>query len=118
MSVPAMLTLTADSAAVVYTRLEQPIEGEPGVVAGGLLGGDPALVAAVQHVLAGGEAEEVCVAQPNLHYRFTAARDTLADVAAAMLVASNGRGQLCDLGWDVLAQVMDDDDPDDADLIH
>ena len=51
------------------------------------------------------------VAEPNLDYVFTDSRDTLADVAAAMLVAGNGRGRLSDAGWDALDAAMADDPP-------
>ena len=51
---------------------------------------------------------------------FTDSRDTLADVAAAMLVAGNGRGRLSDAGWDALdAGMADDPGPDtDSPVIH
>ncbi|OHU98200.1 hypothetical protein [Mycobacterium talmoniae] len=103
------LIFTRDGASVAYTRLEQPLADEPGVVGGGLLAGDPALVTVVRRILTGVTPERVCVAEPNVYYQFTAARDTLADVAAAMLAAGSGRGQLSDLGWDVLAQAVGDD---------
>ena len=66
---------------------------------GGLLGGEPSLVAIVREILAGSLPKRVRVAEPNLDYVFTDSRDTLADMAAAMLVAGNGRGRLSDAGW-------------------
>ena len=88
-------------------------------VAVGLLGGEPALVAIVQEVLAGSLPKRVRIAEPNLDYVFTDSRDTLADVAAAMLVAGNGRGRLSDAGWDALDAAMADDDTDtDGPVIH
>jgi hypothetical protein len=76
---------------------------------GGLLGGEPSLVAIVREILAGSLPKRVRVAEPNLDYVFTDSRDTLADVAAAMLVAGNGRGRLSDAGWDALDAAMADD---------
>ena len=63
-------------------------------------------MAIVREILAGNLPKRVRVAEPNLDYVFTDARDTLADVAAAMLVAGNGRGRLSDAGWDALDAAM------------
>jgi hypothetical protein len=76
-------------------------------IAGGLLGGDPSLVAIVRQILTGNLPRSVRVADPNIDYHFTARRDTVADVAAAMLVAGNGRGRLSDAGWDALDAALD-----------
>ncbi len=103
---PATVTFHGDYGVVVYTALERPHPGEPGVVAGGLLGGDPELVERVRDILAGNGESRVCVVEPNLYYQFTDARDTLADVAAAMLAVGQGRGQISDQGLDALAAAL------------
>ncbi len=100
------ITFRTDRGAVVYSPLERPQPEEPNGVADGLLGGEPSLVAIVREILAGSLPKRVRVAEPNLDYVFTDSRDTLADVAAAMLVAGNGRGRLSDTGWDVLDAAM------------
>ena len=102
------ITFRTDRGAVVYSALERPQPEEPGGVADGLLGGEPSLVAIVREILAGSLPKRVRVAEPNLDYVFTDGRDTLADVAAAMLVAGNGRGRLSDAGWDALDAAMAD----------
>ncbi|EUA38580.1 hypothetical protein I549_4408 [Mycobacterium avium subsp. avium 2285 (R)] len=66
-------------------------------------------MAIVRQILAGSLPPRVRVADPNLDYVFTPERNTLADVAAAMLVAGNGRGRLSDTGWDVLDAAMTSD---------
>jgi hypothetical protein len=98
---PTTITFRTDRGVIAYSALERPQPNEPGGVAG-LLGGEPSLVAIVREILAGSLPKSVRVAEPNLDYVFTAARNTLADVAAAMLVAGNGRGRLSDAGWDAL----------------
>lgn len=103
---PATVTFRGDHGVVVYTALERPLPGEPGVVAGGLLGGDAELVERVRSILAGNGEARVCVAEPNLYYQFTEARDTLADVAAAMLAVGQGRGQISDQGLDALSAAL------------
>lgn len=115
---PPTLTFTRDGASVAYTPLEHPSDDVPGQAGGGLLAGDPNLVALVRTILTGTTPEHVRVAEPNFDYRFTAARDTLADAAAAMLAAGNGRGQLSDAGWDALAQAIAGDDVDGPGLVH
>ncbi|GAT07714.1 hypothetical protein H7I77_09815 [Mycolicibacterium novocastrense] len=112
----ATFTFTTDRGVIAYTQLERPVAEEGGVVAGGILGGDAELVALVHDILAGGPPDQVCVAEPNLYYRFTEDRDTLADVAAAMLVVGNGRGQLSDRGWDALHATLAEEDGDDSGL--
>lgn len=117
---PTTITFRTGRGVIAYSAMERPQSGEPGGVAGGLLGGEPALVAIVREVLSGTLPKTVRVAEPNLDYVFSAARDTLADVAAAMLVAGNGRGRLSDSGWEALDAAMDaDPTPDtDAPVIH
>ncbi|WP_241474180.1 hypothetical protein [Mycolicibacterium neoaurum] len=100
---PTTITFRTERGAVVYSAPESVSGG----VANGLLGGEPSLVAIVREVLAGNVPKAVRVADPNLHYVFSAGRDTLADVAAAMLVAGNGRGRLSESGWDALDAAMD-----------
>ena len=108
---PTTITFRTDRGAIAYSALERPQPDEPGGVAGGLLGGEPSLVAIVREILAGSLPKTVRVAEPNLDYVFTGNRDTVADVAAAMLVAGNGRGRLCDAGWDALDAAMEGDTP-------
>jgi hypothetical protein len=115
------ITFRTDRGVISYSALERPISREePGGVAGGLLGGDPALVAIVRGILAGNLPKRVRIAEPNLEYEFTAKRDTAADVAAAMLVAGNGRGRLSDAGWDALDAAMATEETPDTDhpVIH
>lgn len=102
------ITFRTDRGVVAYSAMERPQPDEPGGVADGLLGGDPSLVAIVREILAGSLPKRVRIAEPNLDYVFTDSRDTLADVAAAMLVAGNGRGRLSDAGWDALDGAMAD----------
>uniref|UniRef100_A0A5Q5BT31 Uncharacterized protein n=2 Tax=unclassified Mycobacterium TaxID=2642494 RepID=A0A5Q5BT31_MYCSS len=110
------ITFRTDRGVISYSALERPISSEePGGVAGGLLGGDPALVAIVRGILAGNLPKRVRIAEPNLEYEFTAKRDTAADVAAAMLVAGNGRGRLSDAGWDALDAAMATEETPDTD---
>ena len=117
---PTTITFRTDRGVIAYSALERPRIDEPGGIAGGLLGGEPALVAIVREILAGNLPKRVRVAEPNLDYVFTDGRDTLADVAAAMLVAGNGRGRLSDAGWDALDAAMAvDPDPDtNSPVIH
>ena len=105
---PITITFRTDRGVIAYSALERPQPDEPGGVADGLLGGEPSLVAIVREILAGSLPKRVRVAEPNLDYVFTDSRDTLADVAAAMLVAGNGRGRLSDVGWDALDAAMAD----------
>ncbi len=109
---PTTITFRTDRGVISYSALERPRPNEPGGIAGGLLGGEPALVAIVREILAGRLPKTVRVAEPNLDYAFTAKRDTAADVAAAMLVAGNGRGRLSDAGWDALDAAMADEEHD------
>ena len=118
---PTTITFSTDRGVIAYSALERRQPDEPGGIAGGLLGGDPSLVAIVREILAGSLPKKVRVAEPNLDYVFTPTRDTLADVAAAMLVAGNGRGRLSDSGWDALDAAMADEDADtdtDGPIIH
>src|SRR4051812_36321223 len=71
------ITFRTDRGVVAYSALERPQADEPGVVAGGLLGGEPSLVAIVREILAGSLPKRVRVAEPNLDYVFTDSRDTL-----------------------------------------
>ncbi|MCB1287779.1 MAG: hypothetical protein KDB47_08810 [Mycobacterium sp.] len=103
---PTTITFRTDRGVIAYSAMERPQPDDPGRVANGLLGGDPSLVAIVREILAGSMPKSVRVAEPNVDYVFTANRDTLADVAAAMLVAGNGRGRLSDAGWDALDAAM------------
>ncbi|AEV73440.1 hypothetical protein MycrhN_2873 [Mycolicibacterium rhodesiae NBB3] len=102
------ITFRTDRGMVAYSAMERPQPDAPGGVADGLLGGEPSLVAIVREVLAGSLPKRVRIAEPNLDYVFTDSRNTLADVAAAMLVAGNGRGRLSDAGWDALDAAMAD----------
>ena len=117
---PTTITFRTDRGVVAYSAVERPQPDEPGGVAGGLLGGEPTLVAHVRDFVACSLPKRARVAEPNLDYVFTDSRDTLADVAAAMLVAGNGRGRLSDAGWDALdAGMADDAGPDtDSPVIH
>lgn len=99
---PKTIAFRTERGVIAYSAVERPQYDGPGRVANGLLGGEPALVAIVRQILAGSLPKSVRVAEPNLDYVFTASRDTLADVAAAMLVAGNGRGRLSDSGWDAI----------------
>jgi hypothetical protein len=112
---PTTITFITDRGAVSYSAIERPLPGEPGGIAGGLLGGAPALVKIVREILAGSLPQKVRVAEPNLDYVFTENRDTAADVAAAMLAAGNGRGRLSDAGWEALDAAMEDDTAEDVD---
>lgn len=99
------ITFTTDRGTVAF----RGIAVEPAGATLRLLG-DPSLVAIVREVLAGNLPKRVRVADPDIDYVFTANRDTLADIAAAMLVAGNGRGRLSDSGWDALDAAMAGDD--------
>lgn len=112
MSAPAVIALTTDRGTVAYTRLERPQPEEPTVVAGGLLAGHPDLVAAVRGILTGRDPDRVRVIEPDVDYVFSPGRDTLADVAAAMLATGAGRGRLSDSGWDALSAALGEDAPD------
>lgn len=101
------ITFSTPRGTVTYTTKGTPLPTEPGGTAGGLLGGEPTLVTIVQGILSGNLPKRVRVAEPNLHYEFSSTRDTLADMAAAMLAAGNGRGRLSDTGWDALDAAMD-----------
>ena len=109
------ITFRTDRGVIAYSALERPQPDEPGGI-----GGEPSLVAVIREILAGSLPKRVRVAEPNLDYVFSDSRDTLADVAAAMLVAGNGRGRLSDAGWDALdAAMADDKDPDaNGPIIH
>jgi hypothetical protein len=101
------ITFTTGRGAISFSA-RQPSSTQPSRgIAGGLLGGDPSLVAIVRQILTGNLPKSVRVAEPGIDYYFTATRDTIADVAAAMLVAGNGRGRLSDSGWDALDAAMD-----------
>lgn len=110
--VATTITFSTSRGVVSWSALERRAAGAPGGIAGGLLGGEPALVAIVREILAGSLPKTVRVAEPNLDYMFTRNRDTAADVAAAMLVAGNGRGRLSDTGWEVLDAAMESDPTD------
>lgn len=101
------ITFSTSRGVISWTALEHPVPGKPGGIAGGLLAGEPAMVAIVCQILAGSLPKKVRVAEPNLDYVFTGHRDTAADVAAAMLVAGNGRGRLSDTGWEALDAAME-----------
>src|SRR6476646_11525943 len=96
---PTTITFRTDRGVVAYRALERPQPDEPGGVAGGLLGGEPSLVAIVREILAGSLPKSVRVAEPNLDYVFTTARITPPDVAAARLAPGTGRAALPDAGW-------------------
>lgn len=105
---PMTITFSTDRGVISYRALQRPGQDEPRSIARGLLGGEPALVAIVRAVLAGSLPKSVRVAEPNFDYVFSENRDTVADVAAAMLVAGNGRGRLSDSGWGALGAAMED----------
>jgi len=105
---PMTFTFKGDHGVVAFTELERP-DGQSDVVAGGILGGDEHMVAHVRNILSGLGPESVCVIEPNVYYAYTAGRDTLADVAAAMVAVGGGRGQLSDRGVDVLLAALGDD---------
>lgn len=100
------ITFTTGRGTVSYSALQPPSNQSLRGIAGGLLGGDPSLVAIVRQILTGNLPRSVRVAEPDINYHFSAGRDTVADVAAAMLVAGNGRGRLSDAGWDALDAAM------------
>lgn len=102
---PTTITFRTDRGVISYSAYDRPQSGEPGD-AGGLLGGDPSLVAIVRGILSGNLPRRVRIAEPNLDYEFSSKRNTPADVAAAMLAAGNGRGRLSDTGWDALDAAM------------
>ncbi|MGD9622257.1 MAG: hypothetical protein AB7G47_19710 [Mycolicibacterium sp.] len=99
-------TYRGDDGVVAFTELERPAGASGDVVAGGILGGDTEMIQRVRAVLAG-TADHVVVVEPNVAYRFSAGRDTLADVAAAMMAAGNGRGELSERGWQILDTALD-----------
>ncbi|MBS4730631.1 hypothetical protein MSM1_20690 [Mycobacterium sp. SM1] len=107
---PTTITFSTDRGAISWSAMERRRPGDSAGIAGGLLGGEPALVAIVREILSGRLPKSVRVAEPNVDYVFTEKRDTVADVAAAMLVAGNGRGRLSDSGWDALDAAMESDD--------
>jgi len=111
--VPTTITFSTSHGVISWSALERRASGASGGIAGGLLGGEPALVAIVREILAGSLPKTVSVAEPNLDYVFTGNRDTAADVAAAMLVAGNGRGRLSDTGWAALDAAMESDTTED-----
>lgn len=106
------ITLSTTRGAVTYTTKAALPPTQPGGLAGGLLGGEPTLVTIVQGILAGNLPKRVRIAEPNLDYEFSATRDTLADIAAAMLAAGNGKGRLSDSGWEALDAAMDNSSDD------
>jgi hypothetical protein len=106
---PMTITFSTARGVISYRALQRSGQDDPRGIARGLLGGEPALVAIVREVLAGRLPKSVRVAEPNLDYVFSENRDTVADVAAAMLVAGNGRGRLSESGWDALDAAMEDD---------
>lgn len=105
---PTTFTFRGDRGVVAFTELERP-DGAGDVVAGGILGGDTEMVAHVRGILDGLGPNSVRVIEPNVYYTFTEHRDTVADVAAAMVAVGGGRGQLSDRGLDVLLAALRDD---------
>ena len=106
--------------AAAHPRLRRLLSNSGGLVAGGVLVGDPGLCAAIADLLGPwSRVERVRVVQPNVDYEFTAGRDTAADVAAAMLHAGAGRAVLSESSWDALSPAIDallgDDEDVDAD---
>jgi hypothetical protein len=104
------ITFTTRRGTVTYTTKSAPPPTQPGGITSGLLGGEPTLVTIVQGILGGNLPKRVRVAEPNLDYEFSPTRDTLADMAAAMLVAGNGKGRLSDTGWEALDAALEDTD--------
>jgi hypothetical protein len=83
------------------------------------LTGDPDLLEAVRVTLAAAGPRSVRVIEPNIDYTFSAGRDQPADVAAAMLTAAGGRGELNDAGWDSITDALGiDTTPTDSPLIY
>ena len=105
---------------VAYSALERPKPDEPGGVAGGLFGGEPSLVAIVREILARQLAQTGARRRTQPRLRVHRQPRHPADVAAAMLVAGNGRGRLSDAGWDALGAAMAGDPGPDTDspVIH
>ena len=86
--VATTITFSTSRGVVSWSALERRAVGPPGGIAGGLLGGEPALVAIVREILAGSLPKTVRVAEPNLDYMFTRNRDT---AAASAATRSGGR---------------------------
>ena len=103
----ATITFSTPRGTVTYTTKAASTLNETGAIASGLLGGEPTLVMIVQGILTGNLPTRVRVAEPDIDYEFTPGRDTLADVAAAMLAAGNGKGRLSDTGWQALDFAME-----------
>lgn len=101
------ITFHTHRGTVTYTTKTASLPTQPGGIVGGLLGGEPTLVTIIQGILAGNLPKRVRVAEPDLDYEFSPGRDTLADVAAAMLAAGNGKGRLSDAGWEALDAAME-----------
>ena len=117
---PATITVDVDGRSAAWTALDPPrriprglrqlaaanplvrrlLGHTEGLVAAGVLVGDPQLTAAIADVLGPWSmVDAVTVAQPNVDYPFTPGRDTAADVAAAMIWVGSGRSRLSPSGW-------------------
>lgn len=129
---PKTLWVEVDGATASWSELEKPRvkprergnlrdsvaapRGDDELNAGGILGGDPFLVSSIRWALdPTSGVDQVLVYSPNIYWEFTEGRDTVGDVAAAMLYAGAGRAVLSDSGWDSLDSVLNIDSDEDAD---
>jgi hypothetical protein len=110
---PADIAVTVDARTLTYRRSD---------TGPGTLIGDPDLLEAVRATLAAAGPRSVRVIEPNIDYTFSAGRDQPADIAAAMLTAAGGRGELNDAGWDAITDTLGIDTtptaPTDSPLIY
>ena len=130
---PKTLWVEVDGATASWSELEKPRvkprergnlrdsvaapRGGTDLDAGGVWGGDPFLVRSIRWALdPTSGVDQVLAHSPNIYWEFTEGRDTVGDVAAAMLYAGAGRAVLSDSGWDALDSVLNiDSDEEDAD---
>ena len=129
---PKTLWVEVDGATASWSELEKPRvkprergnlrdsvaapRADDELNAGGILGGDPFLVSSIHWALdPTSGVDQVLVYSPNIYWEFTEGRDTVGDVAAAMLYAGAGRAVLSDSGWDALDAVLNiDSDEEDS----
>lgn len=116
---PEPVVVTVDGRAAVWSALDSLARPDDGDVAGGVLSGDEELVSATRELLSpASPVSSVLVLHPNVHYRFTESRDTLADVSAALLEAAGGRAVLSDSGWRHLNPYLPEDPDESGFAIH